>query len=63
MSPHPPQPAAQLSNGKSPSSNTSAKLNTSAASASGTPPVIYHNVQTYIKELEISEGQLSSCIK
>ena len=24
---------------------------------------VNHNVQNYIKELEISEGQLSSCIK
>jgi hypothetical protein len=66
MSPHPPQPAAQLANAKSPSANTSSKLNASAAAAAAgavTPPAIYHNVQTYLKELEISEGQLSSCIK
>ena len=31
--------------------------------ASITSPIIYHNVQNYIKELEISEGQLSSCLK
>lgn len=32
-----------------------------AAKTSG--PALYHNVQTYIKELEISEGQLSSVLK
>lgn len=50
MSPNPPT-----------SSNENKKINLTSSNA--TNPALYHNVQNYIKELEISEGQLSSVLK
>ncbi len=41
--------------------NTSLAADKSGQSSNA--PAIYHNVGNYIKELEISEGQLSSVLK
>lgn len=48
-----PQPPASV--------QTTNKANAQVNSIAST--TAYHNVQNYIKELEISEGQLSSCLK
>jgi hypothetical protein len=54
-------PMAQLS------SHNRSKQNSESNSATNTVPhssqTVFYNVQTYIKELEISEGQLSSVLK
>lgn len=51
-----------------PSTQTNVPANSNSLALGGTKPTAstsanYHNVQNYIKELEISEGQLSSCLK
>lgn len=47
----------------SPNPPTAVVASNSKAQTQTTNPNVYHNVQNYIKELEISEGQLSSVLK
>lgn len=60
----PPQPPVTspplLANSASPSNLANKSLTEKIVHV---PQVSYHNVQSYIKELEISEGQLSSCLR
>lgn len=53
-----PQPPIQITAQSSPFTSNKSNIGKISSSVS-----MYQNVQNYVKELEISEGQLSSCIK
>ena len=60
----PTQPITLASTSSNTTTEISTVLKTNPFSTSlFIPATVNHNVQNYIKELEISEGQLSSCIK
>jgi hypothetical protein len=70
MSPQPPTSTTNnqstVSSNNNPNGSLLLQNNASFGDKSGqssNAPAIYHNVGNYIKELEISEGQLSSVIK